>query len=63
MTEKELPTGYACSSCGEANAFDPYVYAHWDTLLTHKCKTCETDHFIVRGIAKPLKRIAPPQLN
>ena len=47
---KTLPKGFTCE-CGNQNAYDAYVYAHWDTRLTHECK-CGRIHSIKRGVAK-----------
>ena len=42
--------GYVCT-CGEAHEYPMYVFAHWTEELTHQCKACGRNAYILRGIA------------
>jgi len=43
-----LPRGYDCPNCSKTNKFVPYVYAHWNDLLTHTCE-CGQTHSLLAG--------------
>lgn len=43
-----MKKGYTCK-CGKYNAFDVYVFAHWDIPLTHACE-CGRKNTIMRGV-------------
>lgn len=43
-----LPDRYTCE-CEDEHVFPSYVYAHWDTELTHTCGTCGRKNILHRG--------------
>jgi hypothetical protein len=50
---QDLPKGYTCTECGKFHKFNTYVYAHYETRLSHICDNCNRPHWIVNGKATP----------
>jgi len=51
---EEIAKGFDCSACKKSHEFPAYVFAHWDTRLTHTCD-CGARHVILRGKAKRME--------
>lgn len=45
---QELVKGFRCR-CGEYHRFPPYVYAHWNIILTFTCPKCNRKCEILQG--------------
>jgi hypothetical protein len=43
-----LSAGYRCV-CGAEHRYPAYVYAHWDTFLTHTCDACGAKTQVFEG--------------
>lgn len=55
IKRKELPTGFKCT-CGTAQLYHAYVYAHWQEPLLFTCPYCRSQWEVLRGRAKLVRK-------
>lgn len=54
-SQRPLPKGFNCETCGKWHDFSMYVYAHTTVTLKHKCD-CGAEHKIINLTAEQTKK-------